>query len=176
MSSKHNHIVLLCIVLVSFLWAYTPTLIELQDRWHRDQQYSHGYCVPVFALLLLWLRRDKLRGLSLQPAWSGLLLVVLGLAMRLYGAYFFYEWYEDLSIILCLTGVCVVAAGWRSLVWAWPSLVFLIFMIPLPFRLEKGLAQPLQHWCTIASTYLLQTIGVPAFSEGNVIVLSEAKI
>src|SRR5262249_51522830 len=42
------------------LWAYWPTLAETQRTWATNPQYSHGYLVPLFALLLLWLRRDRL--------------------------------------------------------------------------------------------------------------------
>src|SRR5262249_29151048 len=50
------------------------------------------------------------------------------------------------------------------------------FMIPLPHRLETGLSQPLQSLATHASTYALQTMGFPAFSEGNVILLNDSRI
>jgi exosortase len=49
-------------------------------------------------------------------------------------------------------------------------------MIPLPFRAEHALSFPLQRFATQASTYCLQTFGVPALSEGNVIVLSEVRV
>ena len=60
--------------------------------------------------------------------------------------------------------------------WAWPAIAFLIFMIPLPYRLEKALGPPLQNLATMASTYTLQTLGFMAFSEGNVIQLNDARI
>ncbi len=49
-------------------------------------------------------------------------------------------------------------------------------MIPLPWRLEKALGPPLQYIATVSSTFLLQTLGFMAFSEGNVIQLNEARI
>ena len=35
---------------------------------------------------------------------------------------------------------------------------------------------PLQHLATVLSTYTLQTLGLPAQAEGNIIVLDEATI
>ena len=64
----------------------------------------------------------------------------------------------------------------RLLEWAWPSIVFLAFMIPLPWRVENALGPPLQSIATTVSTYLLQTLGFMAFAEGNVIQLNEARI
>src|SRR5207253_599308 len=66
--------------------------------------------------------------------------------------------------------------GWRALHWARPSLAFLLFMIPLPYRVEVALAQPLQRVATVSSTYVLQTLGFMSFSEGNVIRLGETRI
>src|SRR5262249_5165438 len=66
--------------------------------------------------------------------------------------------------------------GWRYLGWAWPSIAFLAFMVPLPWRIETAMGPPLQGLATMASTYLLQTLGFMAFAEGNVIQLDEAKI
>ena len=37
-------------------WAFWPTLVELVQTWNGNPQYSHGYLVPVFAVVLLWLR------------------------------------------------------------------------------------------------------------------------
>jgi exosortase len=54
--------------------------------------------------------------------------------------------------------------------------VFLFFMLPLPYRLEVALAQPLQRLATEVSTYTLQTVGFPALSEGNIILLNDTEI
>src|SRR6185295_15946667 len=60
--------------------------------------------------------------------------------------------------------------------WCWPAVAFLAFMLPLPFVLEVALAGRLQSFATFASTYVLQTLGFPALSEGNVIIVNESKI
>jgi exosortase/archaeosortase family protein len=40
-------------------------------------------------------------------------------------------------------------------------------MVPLPFSLETALRDPLRRIGTKASTYLMQTVGLPAFADGN---------
>jgi exosortase len=52
----------------------------------------------------------------------------------------------------------------------------LFFMLPLPFRLGMMMAPTLQRLATLASTYTLQTLGFPAISEGNIIMLNESRI
>jgi exosortase len=49
-------------------------------------------------------------------------------------------------------------------------------MVPLPFQLDMALAQPLRRIATLASTYLLQTLGFPAISEGNIILIDELRL
>src|SRR6266446_3095332 len=70
------------------LWAYWPTLGEMAWRWGHDPQYSHGYLVPLFALYLLWARRQRLLAREPAPAAWGLILLMLAVALRLAGAYF----------------------------------------------------------------------------------------
>jgi hypothetical protein len=41
------------------LWVYWPTLGDVVYRWWHDPQYNHGFLVPVFAGVLLWLRRGR---------------------------------------------------------------------------------------------------------------------
>lgn len=155
-------------------WAHATTLQELARRWATDAQYSHGYLVPGFALILLWLRRDKLNGA--EPSWLGLPLLAAGLGLRLYGTYFYYVWLEAISLLPCLAGLYVTVGGRPAWRWSWPAVAFLFFMVPLPYRFSTALSGPLQALATVASTFALQTLGLPAVSEGNVILLNETEI
>ena len=51
-------------LLVSFLWAYFPTFALLQREWERLPDYSHGYLVIPFALVLGWLRKESMPSFS----------------------------------------------------------------------------------------------------------------
>ncbi len=161
---------------VGLIWAYWPTLVEMVRRWSTDPRYAHGYLVPAFALFLLWSRRDRLADLKPQPSGWGLVLIGVALGLRLAGAYYYLGWFEAASLLPALAGLCVLLAGWKSLRWSWPAIAFLAFMMPLPFRLEIALAQPLQRIATKASTYTLQTLGFSALAEGNVIQLEHSRI
>jgi exosortase len=160
----------------SLLWAYWPTLAELAQRWAGDANYGHGFLVPAFALAMLWLRRGHFADLTLRFRWSGLWLLGAGLLLRLAGTYCYSDWLEAVSLLPCLAGAAVLVGGPQALRGAWPAIAFLAFMVPLPYRLEVALALPLQWLATRASTYALQTLGLPALAEGNVIVLDEVRI
>lgn len=158
------------------LWSLWPALASMADRWSTDPRYAHGYFVPVFALALLWMRRGRLAGVKPGTSTWGLGFLALGATIQLLGGYFHIGTIEGLALLPYLGGLALLLGGWRILGWAWPSIAFLGFMIPLPYRVETALGSPLQLIATAVSTYLLQTLGFMAFAEGNVIQLNEARI
>jgi len=163
-------------VLLLIGWAYWPTFLDISRKWSSDPQYSHGYLVPLFSIFLLWRNRGIGESTELRPSWWGLPLLLSGLALYLAGAYLFFDWFQAISLLPVLAGAVLLIGGWQSLRRAaWP-IAFLAFMFPLPFRIETALSHPLQRIWTIVSTYTLQTVGLPAISEGNVIIINEAKI
>jgi exosortase len=164
-----------CPVLV-LLWAFANTLEDLYRTWGSNPQYSHGYLVPIFALYLLWTRRDRIDRNALAPSWWGLPVLAAGLGMRLWGGYFFYPWLETISLIPCIAGLTLIFGGRTAWRWAWPAVLFLCFMIPLPYRVATSMSGPLQRMATITSTFVMQTCGLPALAEGNVILLNDAEI
>src|SRR5262249_4440532 len=125
---------------------------------------------------LLWLRRRKLAEGQIGPSWWGAPLLAMGLGLRLVAAYFHYPWFDAISLLPCLAGLCLMLGGRVAFRWAWPAIGFLGFMIPLPHRLSVALAGPLQSLATVMSTFALQTLGFPALAEGNVILLNEVEL
>jgi exosortase len=162
--------------LLCLTWVYWPTLGEMAQRWARDPQYSHGYLVPAFALFLMWLRRGHLATGAFRPSWWGMPLLLGGIALRLIGTYYSFVWFEAISLLPCLAGLCLLAGGGKAWRWTWPAIAFLFFMVPLPYRLSDALAGPLQNFATTTSTFLLQVFGLPAIAEGNVIQLHEVEL
>lgn len=158
------------------LWTFWPTLEEAAWCWADKPEYSHGYLVPIFAVFLLWLRRGQLKPAALAPNRWGILLVLAGCVLHLAGTYFIREWVEAVALLPCLAGVCLALGGWAAWRWAWATVLFLFFMIPLPHNVSMALAQPLQSLATVGSCFTLQTLGLAAVPQGNVILLNDAKI
>jgi exosortase len=158
------------------LWSYWPTLRAVAGAWSNDPQYSHGYLVPVFAAYLLWSRRQRLLPESPAFHWGGVFALGAGAGLRLMGAYFYLPWCDAISLLPCLAGLSLMLGGRSALRWSWPAIAFLFFMVPLPFRLQVAMGAVLQRVATGASTYVLQTCGFLARSEGNIIFLSDQKL
>jgi exosortase len=160
----------------SVLWAYLPVFREMAGAWLNNPQYSHAYLVPAFSAYLLWRSRQGAFQGEARPVWWGLVPLLVGTSLRLCGAYFYVGWLEAISLLPVLWGAALLLGGWQGLRWSWVAVAFLVFMIPLPHRVETSLSQPLQQVATVASTNVLQTMGLPAFREGNVIVLNDSRI
>jgi len=175
-SDVHQLVVALPFLIGAVVWASWPTLAEMARKWENDPQYSHGYLVPLFSGFLLWLRRDKLQSARIRPSWWGLVLLLIGVGLKIAGGYFTYGWIDAVSLLPCLAGLFLFVGGWTALQWSWPAVAFLFFMIPLPYRLEIALQSPLMKTGTVASVYVMQTLGLSALAEGNVIVLDDEKI
>src|SRR5437879_4658108 len=91
------------------------TFRTLVDRWTHDPQYSHGFIVPLFALVVLWSRRALLNDVAWKPAWPGAGLLVVGLVMRLIAVQLDIEPLDTLSLLPTVFGLVLLVGGWSVL-------------------------------------------------------------
>ncbi len=161
---------------LAVLVSYWLTLGIMVDRWWHDPQYSHGFLVPVFAAAVLWFRREQLRGVQMRPSCWGLAMLGAGFGLRLAGTVLDIDSVDAFSLLPTLAGLVWLVGGLAVWRWSWPAIVFLGFMLPMPYQLEIALAQPLRWLATEASTYVLQTLGFPALAEGNIIHIDQLKL
>ena len=171
-----RRIILLCGLLLATVWAFWPTLADMAHKWSTDDHYTHGYLVPVFAGVLLWLRRDQFDVAQLGTSWWGIVPIVASAVLRLASAYLNLDWLDGLAFLLCLSGICLVVGGPHVIRWAFPSVGFLVFMVPLPYTVERAMSLPLQRLGTAVSVYVMQTLGLPALSQGNIIEVGEHQV
>ncbi len=141
-----------------------------------NPKYSHGWLVPVFTVILLWMRYEPFGPVTAAARWSGLGLLAAGLGLRLASTFSFNHVPEMVSFVPAVAGVFLLMGGWKMMRWAGPAVAFLIFMFPLPGFLDGMLLARLQSLATDGSTYVLQTIGIPSYSEGNRIVIGELQL
>ena len=72
-----------------------------------------------------------------------------------------------------VAGAVALLGGWPLMRFSAPSIAFLFFMVPLPYRMSHWLSGPLQRAATLISCWVLQALGQPALAEGNTILLGE---
>ena len=156
------------------VWSFWPTLERLAERWSIDPQYSHGFLVPIFAAVILWLKKPA--EIAWRPSVWGLPLLGGALVVRWYAARMDLTHVDGACLIVSLLGATLLVGGWDVLRWTAPAILFLGFMVPLPDVINDGIAIPLRRLATIASTYVLQTFGYPAMSEGNTIQIDDIRL
>jgi exosortase len=154
------------------LYSYWPRLSALPSFWE-NPQYSHGWIVPLFAAGLLFWWRQPIGTVTLAERLTGLGLLVAAFGLRLWCASYRIVTVDMYTFVPALAGVFLMAGGWRTLRWAWAPIAFLIFMYPLPDEATRYILGPLQILATMVSTFALQTLGLDAFREGNVIILGD---
>lgn len=154
-------------------WAYLPTLTWMAGKWADDPQYSHGFLVPLFSAYLLWRKgAGSLLGGRPAPVLGGAVLAV-AVAVRWLGGKLLLNQLDAAALLLTLSGLAAAVGGWKLARGSAPAVLFLVFMVPLPYEMERNLGGPLKTVATEASTYLLQTLGYPAVAEGNRILIDE---
>ena len=164
------------VLFVVFVWSYWPTFAYLLERWYNVADYSHGYLVIPLALGFMWMRRDSLPKPSKGVGWAALIFLMIGLSLRILSAIYYLPPVDGWSIPFWLAGASLLFGGPRFFRWCLPSVAFLIFMVPLPFRVEWALSVPLRHVATTVSCTTLQCLGQPAVAEGTTIILGEQEL
>ncbi len=164
-------------MLLLLVGVYWNSLDYRGAMWFWDNpKYSHGWLIPIFTVILLWMRFEPFGSVTLAARMTGLAVLAASLGMRLFMTYYTYRVPEMYSFVPAVAGVFLLVGGWNTVRWAWPAVGFLIFMFPLPGFLDRELLAPLQEIATRASTYALQTLGIPTYNDGNRIVIGEIQL
>lgn len=157
-------------------WAYWPTLTSLVETWEREPDYSHGWFVLPITIYLLWSSKESMPSPRLGWHWGGILLLLAIVLLRVFARWAYFDFVDGWTLPLSVLGLAWICFGGKWVWWATPALLFLFFMIPLPYRIENELSRPLQWIATNASCYSLQLMGRPAIAEGTTILLGEHQL
>lgn len=154
------------------LWLYGPTLLRLVAQWRNDQDFSHGFFVPLFSAFVIWQERDRLARIQRRPSWTGMVLVAAGMGLLVVGQLGAELFLSRSSLLLLLAGLVVLFSGWnvfRAVFFPW---AFLFLMVPIPAIIFNQITFPLQILASKVAAATLPWFGVPVLRQGNVIVLS----
>jgi diguanylate cyclase (GGDEF)-like protein/PAS domain S-box-containing protein len=125
-----NEALLVFALLLTFL-AFGGGLLDLVHRWYKQEEYSHGFFLPLISLWLLWSRRQALRDSVGAPSTWGLVVLALSAALLVLGEVTAIFLLIQLGFLLALVGVVLCYGGVSLLRMAWLPIAFLLFAIPL---------------------------------------------
>ncbi|MBI2216465.1 MAG: exosortase/archaeosortase family protein [Candidatus Rokubacteria bacterium] len=155
---------------------YAPILPAMVAEWAEFPSLSHGFAIPVIAAYLVVSRRHRLRGVTLEPALRGLPILVLGLTMLVVGVRGDETFLARISLPITVLGLTIVLAGMEATRHVWPGIVYLAFMIPLPWTTVKVVAYQDQLLVAAASATALPWLGVPVYRDGVLLHLANATL
>ena len=158
------------------LFAFDNSLVELANRWWRQEEYSHGFLIPVVSAWLLWTRRDALQASMGRPSWAGPVIILIAILMHVVGEYSSIFIFSQFGFIFVLVGLVLAAGGYSLLKVTFIPIAFLIFAIPLPYFIESSLTLQLQLISSQLGVEVIRLFQMPVYLEGNVIDLGNYKL
>src|SRR5262249_19330513 len=140
--------------------------------WWSDENYTHGFLVPVAFFWMLWQRRSELAKAKVLPQSWALVIVILALMQLTAGTWGAENFVAQSSLLVLLSGITLYLFGgevWRLV--AFP-IAWLLFMIPLPAIIFYKITVPLQLLASKLALGMLDVLRVPTVGEGNVLYLA----
>ncbi len=150
---------------------FRDNLAHFVQVWSNDENYSHGFLVPLISLYFL--RQAARQGPT--PIRGGVtlgtVLLAVALALMLVTIPLPIPFLGDLAFLVALMGAFTLLGGAGALKRYWFAILFLAFMIPLPIALYTRIASPLQLLASQAASGIMNATGVPVLCEGNRLTL-----
>ncbi len=181
--SAHGRFVLQgYLIALAALWG--GFILEQRYHWGWDSYYNFGWAVPVVAIVLLYLRwkdspppapvTPRLRRLLVGGISLGLLLLLPLRLLNDVNVFWRVPFLLQSWLLVAISWASIALLGGRS--WLrhyWFPIIFLLTMVPWPYRIEVQVIQGLTHFVTEAAVGLLNVLGYPAEVRGNTIVVGE---
>jgi len=158
------------LVVILFL-IYLPIIIDLVLDWYNDSNYSHGFLVPLISAYLIWRKRKMLAEIEISQGKAGYLLIAAGMILFIIGNGASEYFAVRFSLVVTIFGIAICYLGWPVISKIWFALLFLVFMIPIPYVLYFSIAFPLQLLASKVTCVILNVIGMSVIREGNIINL-----
>jgi len=159
------------LLLVLMICLYRHELRRLVVTWATDQDWSHGFLIPVGSLLFVYLERHRLAAATFRTSLWGLPVLLMGIA--LYGASIYGKigYTQALSIVITTSGLVLTLCGWRVTRIVWFALFFLLFALPLPGDVYVAMTMPLRKLSSWISAGILSTVvpSLEAVASGTII-------
>jgi exosortase D (VPLPA-CTERM-specific) len=174
-SVRHTWLLTLTAILLAVL-AFGGALLELVHRWSRQEEYSHGFLIPILVAWLIWMRRDALRAAIGQPSWIGIGAILIALAMHIAGEFTALFILSHIGFVIALSGIVLVIGGYSLLKVVAIPVTFLIFAIPLPYFIDTLLTSRLQLISSELGASFIRAFGIPVYLDGNIIDLGNYKL
>lgn len=170
-------LLLLALATVAAGWFFIDGLDALLLAW-QTPEYSHGPLIPVLSALMFLreLKQHPPRPGEVPNRWPGVAVIVLAFVFGALGKLAQVDDIVAYATIIWVAGIVLVTMGWSRGWLFWPSVLHLVYMLPLPATLYYKISIFLQMVSSEIGVSLLKLVSVPVFLEGNIIDLGVMRL
>lgn len=152
----------LLLVILGWMIFFQPALYSAIEIWAVSEYFTHGFVVLPLSLFMLWLRKDELAGLPMQPQLWVLVPILLTACLSIVALAGRVNLIAHLAAFTFLPLMFWLFFGWRVTLRFWFPLAFLIFAVPV----GDQLIPTLQQITAKLSAHLLLKSGIPIYING----------
>ena len=138
--------------------------------WYHDDNYSHGFLVPLIAAYFLHERWNDLKTAKVSSANIGLFVIACALLQLIIASLATEFFTARISMLVLIAGMVLYFFGNEIFRITRLPLLYLLFMVPLPYIVYNALAFPLKMFISWVSVGVLKTVGLSVVREGNIIM------
>lgn len=169
---KSNRL-MISIVIALYVILFGSVLKEwAMDCWELDD-FSHCLLIPGISFYILYTEKKVLATCNVSTSKFGLILSIVSFLLYFYG--FTHSWsvFERIGMVGCLVGFIGFIFGTKFIRSQIFPFLYLILAIPIPFVIYSKISLGLRGIVTTISASFLQIIGVPAYNDGNLLVVGD---
>ena len=145
-------------------------------RWARQEEYSHGFLIPIVTAWMLWSRRDAIVASLGRPSWMGPVAILMATGMLFLGELSAFFMLSQVGFVVAIFGIVLGLGGVPLLRVTFVPLAFLFLAIPLPYFIDSELSWRLQLLSSQLGVFFIRLVGVTVFLSGNIIDLGSYKL
>lgn len=158
-------------------WFFIDGLDALLLAW-QTPEYSHGPLIPILSAMMFLreLKQYPPQNGPVPDRWPGVLVIGLAFMMGAMGKLANIDDIVAYATIVWVAGIILVSFGWSQGKHFWPSVLHLVYMLPLPATLYYKVSIWLQMVSSEIGVGILKIFDVPVFLEGNIIDLGVLRL
>lgn len=168
--SLQNYRYELMLTITLLLVLYSNIIAEMVVDWWRDDNYSHGFLVPLIAGYFIRERWNALKTAKVSPANIGLVVIACALIQLLIATLGNEYFTARSSLIVLIAGMVLCFFGTDIFKLTRLPVLYLLFMVPLPYIVYNALAFPLKIFVSWVSVGFLKFMGLSVVREGTIIM------
>lgn len=157
-------------LLVMIAAVYHQIVYRMGVQWFNDENYSHGFLVPLIAGYFFYQKRHEIFQTEARPSMLGAYALGLWAIMFILGSYASEYFIMRSSLIVLFGALILLYFGAEVLKRMALPIGYLFLMVPIPYIIYDSFAFPLKLFVTKVSVIALKLMGIVVLREGNIIM------